>query len=104
MTVFIPTGCEHSWSIESWIHSKKRNRLGQVTVERLVRAHANLALEARLESSENLTLPWDLEMIIDDAAAVADDAEGVAMDAGNLQDDEAEVVDSADEASDLDGE
>ena len=21
--------CEHSWSIEGWVHSKKRNRLGQ---------------------------------------------------------------------------
>ena len=23
------SGCEHSWSIEGWIHSKKRNRLDQ---------------------------------------------------------------------------
>ena len=22
------SACEHSWSIEGWIHSKKRNRLG----------------------------------------------------------------------------
>jgi hypothetical protein len=30
------SGCEHSWSIEGRIHSKKRNRLGQPTVKRLV--------------------------------------------------------------------
>eukprot|EP00967_Tisochrysis_lutea_P159069 scaffold327967_cov70-Tisochrysis_lutea.AAC.1 len=40
------SGCEHSWSVEGWIHSKKRNRMGQRTVERLVRCHTNLLLEA----------------------------------------------------------
>eukprot|EP00962_Isochrysis_galbana_P006733 scaffold1813_cov129-Isochrysis_galbana.AAC.6 len=30
-----------SWSVEGWIHSKKRNRLGQKTVEQLVRSHTN---------------------------------------------------------------
>ncbi len=43
------SACEHSWSIEDWIHSKRRNRLGQDLVERLVRAHTNLKLEHRLE-------------------------------------------------------
>jgi len=38
------SGCERSWSVEDWIHSKKRNRLGQLTVERLVRCHTNLLL------------------------------------------------------------
>ena len=27
------SGCEHNWSIEGWIHSKRRNRLGQWLVE-----------------------------------------------------------------------
>jgi hypothetical protein len=35
------SGCEDSWSVEAWIHSKKRNRLGQKTVERQVRAGAH---------------------------------------------------------------
>ena len=34
--------CEHSWGIEGWIHSKKRNRLGQDLVECLVHTHTNL--------------------------------------------------------------
>jgi hypothetical protein len=41
--------CEHTWSIEGWIHSNRRNRLGQKLVERLVRTHTNLKLEQRLE-------------------------------------------------------
>ena len=44
------SGCEHSWSIEGWIHSKKRNRLDQTHVERLVRMHTNLLLGGRLEA------------------------------------------------------
>eukprot|EP00967_Tisochrysis_lutea_P046555 scaffold56570_cov34-Tisochrysis_lutea.AAC.1 len=57
------SGCEHSWflvswSVEGWIHSKKRNRLGQKTVERLVRAHTNLLLDESLAEWEASTLPW----------------------------------------------
>ena len=36
--------CEHMWSIEGWIHNKRRNRLAQPNVERAVRAHGNLVL------------------------------------------------------------
>ncbi len=54
---------EHSLSIEDWIHSKRRNRLGQVLVERLVHAHTNLKLEHRLELYEAGQLPWDIEMV-----------------------------------------
>ena len=39
------SGCEHFWSVEGWIHSKKRNRLGQTMVERLLRMHTKLSLE-----------------------------------------------------------
>ena len=60
------SGCESSWSVEAWIHSKKRNRLGQLTVERLVRAHTNLLLEDLLEDWESALLPWELEMIVDE--------------------------------------
>lgn len=58
--------CEHSWSIEGWIHSKKRNRLGQTNVERLVRTHTNLILEAVLEDWRPHVLPWEIEVIIEE--------------------------------------
>ena len=60
------SGCEHSWSVEGWIHSKKRNRLGQTNVERLVRTHTNLILEHTLGDWEAHILPWDIEMIVND--------------------------------------
>ena len=60
------SACEHSWSIEGWIHSKKRNRLGQKNVERLVRAHTNLILEAVLEDWEANVLPWEVEMVVEE--------------------------------------
>jgi hypothetical protein len=40
---------EHNWSIEGWIHSNRRNRIGQKIVHRLVHTHTNLKLEERLE-------------------------------------------------------
>jgi hypothetical protein len=64
------TACEHSWSIEAWIHSKKRNRLGQTNVERLVRAHTNLRLQAILELQDwsRISKAWDMETLIDEAS------------------------------------
>jgi hypothetical protein len=53
-------------SIEGWIHSKRRNRLGQDFVERLVRTHTNLQLEHRLEFYEAGMLPWDIEMTVEE--------------------------------------
>ena len=41
--------CDHCWSIQGRIQSKRRSRLGQDLVERLVRTHTNLQLEHRLE-------------------------------------------------------
>jgi hypothetical protein len=41
--------CEHRWSIEDSIQSKRRNSLGQEFVDRLVRTHSNLNLEQCLE-------------------------------------------------------
>lgn len=60
------SGCEHSWSIEGWIHSKKRNRLGQTNVERLVRTHTNLLLDGCLAEWRASALPWEIEMIIEE--------------------------------------
>ena len=60
------SGCEHSWSIEGWMHSKKRNRLGQQKVQRLVRTHSNLLLEDKLAGWRSTALPWEIEMEIRD--------------------------------------
>ena len=40
-----PSTCEHCWSIDRWIHSKRRNTVHQKLVEKLVREHTNLVLE-----------------------------------------------------------
>lgn len=58
------SGCEHSWSLEGWMHSGKRNRLGQNKVQRLVRAHSNLLLESKLEGWRPTSLPWEIDMQI----------------------------------------
>jgi hypothetical protein len=65
---------EHSWSIEGWIHSNRRNMLGQKLVERLVRTHANLTLVQRLEMYEAGLFPWDIEMTVEEP--VSDDDDG----------------------------
>jgi hypothetical protein len=67
--------CEHAWSIEGWLHSKKRNRLGQTNVERLLRVHTNLSLESTLEEWTATALPWDSEMIIDDPEDLPESAD-----------------------------
>jgi hypothetical protein len=59
------SACEHSWSIEGWIHSPRRNRLGQKLVEKLVRAHTNLVLKKELDDADLDILPWDIELVID---------------------------------------
>ena len=60
------SACEHCWSIEGWIHSKRRNRLHQTLVEKLVRAHTNLVLRGSLDDALHHLLPWDIELIIDE--------------------------------------
>jgi hypothetical protein len=60
------SAAEHSWSIEGWIHSKRRNRLGQKLVERLVRAHMNMAVDHALDEAKKQLLPWDIELVIDE--------------------------------------
>jgi hypothetical protein len=68
------SSCEHYWSIEGWIHSNRRNRLGQKLVERLVHTHTNLKLEQRLEMYEDGLFPWDIEMTVEEK--VSDDDDG----------------------------
>jgi hypothetical protein len=69
------SAAEHSWSIEGWIHSKRRNRLGQKLVERLVRAHMNMAVDRALDEATKKLLPWDIELVIDEPEGSAGDAE-----------------------------
>ena len=44
--------CERSCSTQGWIHSKNRNRMQPLLVERLLRAHTNMKLEDELEDWE----------------------------------------------------
>ena len=60
------SACEHCWSIEGWIHSKRRNRLSQELVERLLRAHTNLVLRESLDAVLHHLLPLDMELVIDE--------------------------------------
>lgn len=63
------SACEHCWSIEGWIHSKRRNRLGQDLVEKLVRAHTNIVLREKLQDPFENLLPWDIELVIEEPVA-----------------------------------
>ena len=56
--------CEHSWSIEGRMHSRKRSRLGQNKVQRLVRTHSNLLLEGKLQEWRPKSLPWEIDIQI----------------------------------------
>jgi hypothetical protein len=49
----------HMWSIEGWIHNKRRNRLAQQNVERAVRAHDNLVLRKAMLLSKQQKVVWD---------------------------------------------
>ena len=60
------SACEHCWSIEGWIHSKRRNRLSQELVETLLRTHTNLVMRESWDTVLHLLLPWDIEFAIDD--------------------------------------
>ena len=78
--MFLPcsaSACEHRWSIEDSIHSKRRNRLGQELVDRLVCTHVNLELEQRLDLYESGMLPWDLEMTVEESLSDDKDEDGV---------------------------
>ena len=53
------SACEHMWSIEGWIHNKRRNRLVQPNVEKAVRAHGNLVLRKAMLLSRQQKVAWD---------------------------------------------
>ena len=53
------SACEHMWSIEGWIHNKRRNRLAQPNVKKAVRAHGNLVLRKAILLSRQQKVAWD---------------------------------------------
>jgi hypothetical protein len=46
--------------------TKRRNKLHQKLVEKLVRAHTNLVLRESLDDVLHHLLPWDIELTIDE--------------------------------------
>eukprot|EP00967_Tisochrysis_lutea_P101520 scaffold152426_cov27-Tisochrysis_lutea.AAC.1 len=58
------------WKVGFTRTSAMRNRLGQITVDWLVRAHTHklVALESKLEEWESTVLPWELDMVAEDPA------------------------------------
>ena len=46
--------------------------MGQTNVERLVRTHNNLLLEASLDEWRATVLPWELEMVIEEPEPESD--------------------------------
>ena len=66
------SACEHPWSIQGWLTNKRRNRLGETVLDRLMRLHANLILLDSFEAvyfadGELVVCPWDLESEIPEA-------------------------------------
>jgi hypothetical protein len=53
-------------ALEGRIHSKRRNKLHQKLVEKLIRAHTNLVLRESLDNTLHHLLPWDIELVIDE--------------------------------------
>jgi hypothetical protein len=49
---------EHCLSIEGWIHSKRRNKIHQTLVEKLVHSHTNLLLRESLDDSISSITVW----------------------------------------------
>jgi hypothetical protein len=65
VVMFSASECEHCWSIEGWIDSKRRNKFHQTLLEKLVRVHTNLVLKE--DDTLHHLLPWDIELIIDES-------------------------------------
>jgi len=57
--MFSVSVCENCRSIEGWIHSKRRNKLHQTLVEKLVHTHTSLVARESLDDTLHHLLPWD---------------------------------------------
>ncbi len=64
------SSCEHRWSIEGWIHSQRRKRLGQDL-------HINLQFEHCLDLYEDVMLSLDIEMTVEESLSDDEDEDGV---------------------------
>jgi hypothetical protein len=58
------SACDHMWNIGGWIHSKRRNRLVQSTVEKDVRVHVNLVLRNTMMERNKNVVSWDSQTTI----------------------------------------
>ena len=90
------SACETMWSHIDWIHSKKRNRLGQVLVEKMVRAHGNLVLQEHWDDADNV-LPGEQDMTI--SAADCRDNTTTQGDKVEKEEEDDEDEDSSDDSS-----
>ena len=70
-----PHGNEGKAANAAPAHSKKRNRLGQSKVQRLVRTHSNLRLETSLKGWKANVLPWEIDMEIEERDSGEDSEE-----------------------------
>ena len=52
------------WNITGWIHSKRRNRSTQPTVEKAVRARGNLVLRKTMMERNKDVVAWDSQTAI----------------------------------------
>ncbi len=80
--------------IEDWIHSKRRNRIGQEHVERLVNAQTNLKLEQCLQLYETGLLPWDIGMTVEEFLSDDDGTPRSVSDSESESESEKDSVDS----------
>ncbi len=53
--------------VGGWIHSKRRNKLHQKLVVKLVRVRTNLVLRESLDDTLHHLLPWDIDLVIDES-------------------------------------
>ncbi len=58
--------CEHCWSIEGWIHSKRRNKVHQKLVEKPRSRTYKPCTRESLDDALHHLLPWDIELTIDE--------------------------------------
>ena len=61
------SACEHCWSVEQFIRSKRKNRLSQELVETLIRrsfALTNLVLRKSLDAARDHLFMWDIELVM----------------------------------------
>ena len=57
------SACEHMWSIEGWIHNKRRNRLAQPNVERHISEPDRRTNEQGVDDADEDDIDSDVTLI-----------------------------------------